>query len=287
VVVALLQALVFASAGVTTLPNNPDSLKFAVIGDNGTGDDAQYQVAEQMARAHGAFPFDLVIMLGDNFYGGQKPDDLVKKFDRPYKPLLDAGVTFRAAIGNHDEPHTVGYKPLNMDGRYYTFVRRGVRFVVLDTNRLDPQQLQWAEQTLAGAREDWKVCYFHHPLYSNAGRHGSSVDIRVLLEPILVKYGVRVVFSGHDHSYERIVPQKGIYYFVSGAGGKLRKGDVERSATTAALFDTDRSFMVVEISGAEMFFEAISRTGATVDSGVIPQLAPRTEFSGVSGGGVQ
>ena len=127
---------------------------------------------------------------------------------------------------------SVDYPPLNMGGRrYYTFARRNVRFFVLDTNALDPPQLRWLETELKAAREAWKISYFHHPLYSSAGRHGSAVDIRLLLEPLFLKYGVHVVFSGHDHAYERLKPQHGIHYFVSGAGGQLRKGDLERSET--------------------------------------------------------
>ncbi len=92
------------SAQPIALPNRSGSLKFAAIGDNGTGDREQYEVGQQMARAHATFPFDLVIMLGDNMYGDEDPDDFVEKFERPYAPLLNAGVMFRAALGNHDEP---------------------------------------------------------------------------------------------------------------------------------------------------------------------------------------
>jgi 3',5'-cyclic AMP phosphodiesterase CpdA len=122
---------------------------------------------------------------------------------------------------------------------------------------------------LRQSQDDWKICYFHHPLYSDGKTHGSQVDLRVVLEPLFVKYGVNVVFSGHDHVYERLKPQKGITYFVSGAGGQLRKGDVRRSDMTAAQFDQDCSFMLIEVSGDDLFFQAISRTGATVDSGVV------------------
>ena len=97
----------------------------------------------------------------------------------------------------------------------------------------------------------------------------------MLLEPLFIKYGVNVVFSGHDHVYERVKPQKGIYYFVSGAAGQLRAGNMSSSDQTAVAFDRDQSFMVVEIAGSEMFFQAISRTGQTVDSGVI-RRAQRT-----------
>jgi 3',5'-cyclic AMP phosphodiesterase CpdA len=134
---------------------------------------------------------------------------------------------------------------------------------------MDAKQVAWIEATLQGAKEEWKVCFFHHPLYSNADRHGASVDLRLRLEPIFQKFGVDVVFSGHDHVYERIHPQKGIVYFVSGAAGQLRRGNMSPSRETAASFDQDQSFMLVEVSGAEMNFQAITRTGRVVDSGVI------------------
>lgn len=252
------------------LPNRADSVKFAAIGDNGTGDRPQFEVAQQMTSAHSKFPFDLVIMLGDNMYGGQKPSDFVKKFEQPYAALLAANVKFQASLGNHDRPENASYGPYNMNGqRYYTYVRKNVRFVALDSTLMDRKQLDWLDATLRDSREDWKVCYFHHPLYSNASRHGSSVDLRLLLEPIFLKNGVNVVFSGHDHVYERLKPQKGIYYFVSGAAGQLRRGNMEASEQTAASFDQDQSFMLVEVAGLEMFFQSISRTGRVVDSGVI------------------
>src|SRR5262249_14195791 len=136
-------------------------------------------------------------------------------------------------------------------------------------NEMNSAQLAWIDKALKESSEEWKICYFHHPLYSDGGRHGPEVELRVILEPLLVKYGVNVVFSGHDHIYERIKPQKGIFYFVNGSSGELRKGDVHPSAITAAYFDQDQAFTLVEIAGDEMYFEARSRTGRTVDSGVI------------------
>ena len=268
-VVALLASAALASQS-QALPNRRDSLKFAAIGDNGNGERAQYEVGQQMASVRAAFPFDLVIMLGDNMYGSQRPADYIKKFEQPYAALLTAGVKFQASLGNHDRPEQINYKLYNMNGqRYYSYVRNNVRFFALDTTLMDVKQREWLEASLRDAREDWKVCYFHHPLYSNADRHGASVDLRVLLEPIFIKYGVNVVFAGHDHVYERLKPQKGIHYFVSGAGGQLRKGNMSATDQTAAFFDQDQSFMVVEVAGDEMFFQSISRTGKTVDSGVI------------------
>src|SRR5262249_19156042 len=108
---------------------------------------------------------------------------------------------------------------------------------------------------------------------SDGRRHGSQVDLRVALEPLFVKYDVNVVFSGHDHVYERIAPQKGIYYFVVGAGGQLRRGDVRRTPMTEAAFDQDQSFLLAQIAGDDLAFEAIARSGGVVDSGVIHREA--------------
>jgi len=250
------------------LPNGKDSVKFAVIGDMGTGQPPQYQVAAQMVNLRRKFPFDFVITLGDNLYGSQRPADFVAKFERPYKTLLDDGVKFYAALGNHDEQSNRFYKPWNMNGeRYYSFTKKNVKFFVLDSDYIDPKQLQWLESELKDSKDDWKIAYFHHPLYSSGGRHGSEVDLRRILEPLFVKYGVNVVLSGHDHIYERIKPQKGIYYFVSGAGGQLRPGDLHRSALTAAGYDQDQSFMLVEIDGDTFSYEAVTRMGKTVDAG--------------------
>ena len=263
------------SAQAVLAPAPAAALHFAVIGDNGTGDTPQYDVGRQMAAARAATPYELVIMVGDNMYGRQTPEDFVQKFERPYKPLLDAGVRFFAALGNHDLPENRSYAGFNMGGeRYYTFERNHVRFVVLDTNVLDAPQLAWAARTLAAAREPWKIVVFHHPLYSNGGRHGSNVELRVRLEPLLVANGVQVVLSGHDHHYERFRPQKGITYFVAGSGGKLRQGN-RPSAATALLYDAEQAFMLMHVAGDALSFEAISRSGRTVDRGVI-QRQPTT-----------
>jgi hypothetical protein len=258
-----------ADAAVTARPG-PESLKFAVVGDAGNGEQPQYDVGSQMWTAWAGFPFEFVIAVGDNMYGRQEPQDFVTKFEKPYQPLLAAGIPFFGVLGNHDRQENRFYPGFNMSGeRFYTFVRQHVRFVMLDTNLLDPRQLAWAEQTLRDAPEWWKIVCFHHPLYSDGGRHGSNVELRVLLEPLLVKYGVSVVFAGHEHIYERTVPQKGITYFVEGSSGQLRKGDLRRSALTAAGFDQDRTFMLVELKGDQLSFRTLSRTGTTVDSGVI------------------
>ena len=120
-----------------TLPNATDSLKFAVIGDSGTGAGRQYQLAAQFAAAYKLYPFSFVLMLGDNIYGRETAKDFFRKFELPYKALLDAGVPFYAALGNHDEPTIqINYKPFNMDGKRYYSVPQGRRGVLRDRQHL-------------------------------------------------------------------------------------------------------------------------------------------------------
>jgi len=254
------------------LPMKDGSIKFAVIGDTGTGSSSQYAVAKQLAAFRTKFPFDFTIMMGDNLYGGEKPSDYAKKFERPYKPLLDAGVKFYASLGNHDDPNQRMYKPFNMNGeRYYSFkpsLIAGIRFFALDSNYLDPKQVEWLEKELAASGSDWKVAFFHHPPYAS-GMHGSHELIRNQLEPLFLKYGVNVVFNGHEHFYERIKPQKGIQYFVAGGSAKVRRGDIAKTNLTAFGYDEGYSFMIVEVAGDETHFQVINEKGLTVDTGVV------------------
>lgn len=252
------------------LPMNDGSLRIAVFGDTGSGKEGQYDVGRMMTTYRTAYPFDTVIMVGDNIYGADKAADMRQKFEDVYKPMIDQGVTFRAALGNHDSSNQRYYELFNMKGEeYYRFEKNGVAFYALNSNYIDKRQLDWLTSELATDTAKWKIAFFHHPPYSS-GFHGSSKKIREALHPLFIKYGVSVVFTGHDHFYERIKPQDGIQYFVTGSGGQLRKGDINKnSGLTAKGFDTDMAFMLVEFSKDDMYFQAISRTGVTVDSGVI------------------
>jgi predicted MPP superfamily phosphohydrolase len=190
---AIISICVSLHAQTITLPAHPGSVRFAAIGDMGTGKTPEFQVAEKMQSVRKQFPFDFVIMLGDNIYGGNGAADFIRKFELPYKALLDGGVKFYASLGNHDSSTEKTYKPFNMNGQqYYTFKKGNAQFFALDSNYMDPQQLSWLTKELETSHEDWKICYFHHPLYSSAGFHGPSLELRMILEPLFIKTGVQV-----------------------------------------------------------------------------------------------
>ena len=258
------------------LPIFDTSVRFAVIGDTGTGNPPQYDVAERMVEAHEKFPFEFVIMLGDNMYGLERPVDYERKFKQPYAKLLDEGVEFYASLGNHDNPNQRFYEPFHMNGkRFYSFTKGDAKFFALDSNYMDEEQRTWLQQELESTRQAWKIAFFHHPPYSSGAFHGPSLELRKVLEPIFVEHDVRVVFSGHEHFYERIKPQKGVYYFIEGGSARLRRANIRETDLTEKGFDTDNSFMLIEIHGETLFFETLSRTGELVDSGEIASADAR------------
>jgi hypothetical protein len=249
------------------MPDIRGATTFAAIGDSGTGGRAQRDIAAAMLRyftRSRRFPF--VIMLGDNLYG----DDYINEFSVPYKDLLDRGVKFYAALGNHDRETEVHYQPFNMNDRpYYAFTRGNARFVALNSNRpRDEAQLAWFDGAYGNTGTKWRIAFFHHPLYSSGEHARQSRDvIRPALEQALVRNKVDVVFSGHEHLYERVAPQQGVHYFVSGGGGR-RIYDVEPSSFDEAAASTFH-FMVLSIAGDRMFFAAVTAGDRVLDCGVL------------------
>lgn len=257
-----------------------EALRFIVFGDSGRGDTAQYALARMMVAHHWDRFYDMAIMLGDNIYPSGEMKDMSAKFEQPYGELLNRGVSFHAVLGNHDvrkgREAQINYPNFNMGGRSYQSFTKGdglAEFFALDSTYFDLRQQRWLEAALQASQAKWKIALFHHPLYSSADKHGAHVELRAELEPILIKHGVDVVFSGHDHTYERVKPQQGVQYFVSGAGSKTRRGDLDRRTPFFAYgHDETSSFMSIEITPERFSFKAIDLDGRVVDSG---ELTPR------------
>ena len=184
----------------------PASLKFAVIGDSGQWSNAQRETAAQLTTQRAKMPFELVLMLGDNNYGDGSPQSYRLRFEEPYRALLEAGVTFHAALGNHDAGAQWQYPLFNMGGqRYYTFQRKTgllpplvgdrVQFFALDSVNLDDDQLSWFDRQLSESKAEWKIVFFHHPIYSSGRYELSSAARRATLEGVLIEHQVDAVFA--------------------------------------------------------------------------------------------
>ena len=271
-----------AARSISALRADPAiDVRFAVIGDSGTGEKPQYEIGRQMDLLHKKEGFGLVLMLGDNIYPNGNPKFFKTRFEEPYKALLEDGVRFYASLGNHDVikggPGEREYELFNMGGRrYYSFVEGNglVQFFALDSTNMNPEQLDWLEGELRKSAARWKIAFFHHPLYSTCLKHGSSLHLRTCLEPLFVKYGMSAVFSGHDHVYERLKPSQGVYYFVTGAAGRLRRGNINRNDPAfEAGNDSVNSFVYATASRDSIIVEAIGVNGEKLDEVAIP---PRT-----------
>ena len=266
--------------GTLVLPNKPTSVKFAVIGDSGRGTPPQFEVAAQMFTFRDRFHFPFVIMLGDNIYEGPaSAEDYHTKFEEPYRALLDKDVRFYAVLGNHDDPHQVNYRLFNMNGhRYHSFappedpltkLATRVEFFALDSTNLDRIQLAWLDERLGASRATWKICFLHHPVYTSGRYRASARWYRNRLEPLFVRHGVDAGFSGHEHIYQRLAVRAGVQYFVSGGAGSLRPDDGLPLSYVARTYAGDYHFMLIEIDGRELHFQAITRGGKTIDAGTL------------------
>ncbi len=254
-----------------------DSITFAVLGDNGSGGRNQMDVARQMARTYERTPYGLVLLAGDISYYGSIDERWDEVFVEPYTPLIDAGVQWELAIGNHElsekksddavEEIQAQLRRFGKPGTYYTATHGPMEVFVLDssiplaTGVGGPEQLAWLEAALAASTAPWKVALMHQPPYSS-GAHGSHLDVRRAVEPLFVEYGVDVVFTGHDHHYERTTPQDGVVWIVSGAGSKLTRVS---GAEFTAHAESTLQFMLVHISGDVMDIRAITTDGTVID----------------------
>jgi hypothetical protein len=163
------------------LPLKPNSIRFLVMGDTGTGDSEQMRRRRKSSSGARSFRSPSPSCSATT-YGSERPQDFVKKFERPYQALLDDKVEFNAALGNHDDQNQIYYKPFNLDGEAVSHVQKGdARFFVLDSNYLDPEQLKWLEKELEGAGSDWKIAYISTIRCTSATR-GPVIELRAALE---------------------------------------------------------------------------------------------------------
>ena len=254
-----------------------DRISFAAVGDNGSGGRQAMAVAAEMARTYQEVPFGLVALLGDICYYGNFADRFDDVFARPMRPLLDAGVGFELAIGNHDADlrHSdeglaeieAELRLLGTPARYYTTTHGPADFFYLDSSVpgvFGPDasaQWEWLDDTLAASGNQWKIVLLHHPPYSS-GRHGSTPGARAVLEPILGRHRVDLVLAGHDHHYERTHPIDGTTYVVSGGGCKTTA--VGRNDFTAVAEST-LEFLHIDIHGDRLVARAIRPDGSVAD----------------------
>ncbi len=259
-------------AGFRTAPaaDSTEPVRFLSFGDSGGGGGDQFQLQQQMLTV----PYDLILHTGDVAY---QDGTMAQYQDNVFDVYADMfrSIPFFPAAGNHDY-HTQAAAPFrqvfNLPGsageKWYSYDWGRVHFVALDTESDYKTQMKWLEGDLAASQAPWKVLYMHRPPYSS-GLHGSDTKLRSLLAPIARRHGVQLVLAGHDHDYERMLPQDGTQYIVTGGGG-IGTYSVDSSAFTAFSDDVIH-FVYGEVHADEMILHAIDANGREFDSVVIPR----------------
>ncbi|HLV21322.1 MAG TPA: metallophosphoesterase [Polyangiaceae bacterium] len=270
--------------GFVTAPaaGSRQPVRFAAIGDSGTGDSDQLAVAEQL----GTVPFDFVVHLGDLAYEKGRPSEIERSFFGVYASLIanfpvfpiagnheyatDDGAPFRQAFVLPENGGSTGRE------RWYSFDWGDVHFVGLDTEVFGDEQTAWLEQDLSDNDRPWTVVLAHRPPFSS-GKHGSSLRFRRDFVPILERHRVALVLAGHEHNYERTSPINGVTYVVTGGGGRETRS-VGVSAFTA-FSEAVLHFVYVEIEGNQLALHAIDGVGREFDQAVItrPAVLHQTE----------
>lgn len=290
-------------AFVAGLPGQ--KLRFGVIGDSGSGDSRQIAVARQMEAFEKEHPWQFVLMLGDNIYDDGNPRSFDRKFKNVYRNLMAAGVKFHATLGNHDRVSPLSRKGMvQVEDDAFGYVGHQdeyvlaagpkidgkvlARFICLNSDawldelqtpkRLEPRLARLREWLRECDQYHWNIAFFHNPVYSFAasktlrfftGRygHGPEDALRRVLEPEF-KGKIDVVLCGHEHFYQKIRPQNGIHYFISGGASKIRRGADKNHKQVEFAAET-LHFMDFELSEQELDYQAISDKGLVIHSGAI------------------
>ncbi|MDY7229867.1 metallophosphoesterase family protein [Hyalangium rubrum] len=275
-------------------------VRFAVLGDFGTGGSAQRAVVRTLQTARP----ELIVTVGDNIYESGTDAEFESNFLRPMAALL-AEVPIFPSMGNHEYVTNQGqpylnnlYLPANNPRgteRYYSFDWGNVHFVALDSNCLRgsasadrciaSEQLAWLKQDLAASRAQWKVVYLHHPLWST-GEYGSYMPLRQQLAPVLESGGVDLVFAGHEHDYERTRPMlgdaeaplesaAGITYVVVGSGGANLRPFTRAQPSWSVTRDAENNgFLEVSVQAERLSARMVTPSGKVVDSFALSKPVP-------------
>jgi 3',5'-cyclic AMP phosphodiesterase CpdA len=237
-------------------------MRFAVLGDLGAATPMQEDIARRLCRWRRRHPFSMVVTTGDNVYPDGAPERFDSAFFRPYRCLFESGVRFRSVLGNHDVVTRNGRPELEenrfgMRRRNYVVRRRGVRFVLMDSNTVRRDWLRRRLRTEPGDR--WTVVAFHHPLYSPGTGHGSTAGFRPWMPRLFRRRDVDLVVNGHDHIYAVTRALDRIRYVVTGGGGAYLYGCAPKWFTARCVA---RHHFLYVVAGAEkIVVRAVPATG--------------------------
>jgi len=248
---------------------------FAVFGDSGAGTRGQMQVADLLARS----PAEFVLLPGDIVYGRGEEERYNARFFAPYRASLPR-MTFWPALGNHDIGTRNGGPALSVFSvpangprgvqpeRNYSFDYGNVHVAAFDSNA--PTEVlretigPWLQRDLEQSRRTWKIVFMHHPPFSS-GQHGETPKIRDVMVPFIARARADLVFSGHDHAYERTKPRDGVTYIVSGNGGARLYPRRSHHDYTAVFYNQRHGLTLVTVDGHSLSLRHVNVEGQEID----------------------
>ena len=213
------------------------SFTFAVIGETRSGGEDYLELVHAVMEHKP----DFVVNTGDMVVSPNKA-----RWSEFWEQSKEITVPYFLTVGNHDvrdkKSEALYKEEVDLPGNelYYSFAVDDSLFIFLDSNmpgqdrKITGDQYKWVEQTLAGSDQKYKFVFVHHPLYPEKGlghHYGGSLDKypkeRDRLESLFVKYGVNIVFVGHEHLYLRKTVD-GILHIITGGGGASLYAGVEK-----------------------------------------------------------
>jgi tartrate-resistant acid phosphatase type 5 len=265
-----------------TATPTPPPVRFAVIGDYGSGRQAAADVAELVK----SWEPDFIITTGDNNYPSGSAETIDRnigqfyhEFIHPYLGQYGEGAEtnrFLPTLGNHDwdtdraKPY-LDYFTLPGNERYYDFSWEMLHLFALSSDSREPDgvrsnsiQAAWLQEQLSASIAIWKIVYMHHPPFAS-GPHG---NISWMDWPFR-EWGAHAVLAGHDHVYERIVREDGLPYFVNGLGGGAIYDFKTPVPGSQVRYNGDYGAMLVVATEMSLTFQFITRSGEIIDTFVL------------------
>jgi hypothetical protein len=267
--------------------NRDTPFKFAVWGDNQSNPMIFEPTVDLMIKEKP----DIIINVGDEVGCGSDYSQWARELFYPLRRLA-INTPYFTAIGNHEY---CGYdcgKPVVWfekymalppnNGYYYAVTYGNSRFIMLNQQAQagcagvvpGTEQYEWLLKELESPEyktADFHFMFMHKPPYSNCwagGYYDGEASARVHLVPLIEKYGIDIVFSGHTHDYERGQWPRpdGPYYIITGGGGGGLDDTQYKEWPQMQTHKFVHHFSLVSINGKSLNFSAIDQGGDKIDS---------------------
>ena len=259
---------------------NAEDVKFLAYGDTRTDQASHNNVCAGIVSTYTGDPNyqTFLVHVGDWVNTGDSELSWATEFfsRSPLYPSikeLQANLPLQGCVGNH-EFYGNGFKkywpyPYVAD-RYWSFDYGPVHVVIVD-QYVDygpgSAQLTWVEDDLSASMKDWKIIVLHEPGWSAGGGHGNNGWVQRYIQPLCERYGVDIIFCGHNHYYAR-ADVMGVQHITTGGGGApLHTPHPSYPFVVAAARTYE--FCKIDIRGHELTFEAVKPDGTIIDRFVL------------------